>query len=64
MMVGYLRAIKLHQEFVAIHPELKDFRWSKSDPPGTPRHDLNEYPKMMQMPREHHRKLKQQRKRY
>jgi len=46
---GLTLTIKIHQRYVAAHPEVKDFRWSKSDPPGTPRHDPMEYPKMMRM---------------
>jgi hypothetical protein len=36
MMVGYLRAVKFHLEFLEKMPEYRDFKWSQSDPPGSP----------------------------
>jgi hypothetical protein len=36
MMVGYLRAIKMHIQYVNAKPWAKDFKWSKSEPPQSP----------------------------
>jgi hypothetical protein len=56
MMAGVERQKQIHREFAAQNPEVKDFRWSKSDPPGTPRHDPEHYVNMMKMLDSYYRK--------